>query len=312
MEAAFVFPGQGSQSLGMMQGYSDFPVVRDTFAAASEVLRQDLWRLVNEGPAQDLNQTVNTQPIMLVAGVAVFRAWRANGGPLPIIMAGHSLAEYAALVCAEAMQLADAVALVRLRSQAMQDAVPSAEGAIAAVLGLDDEAVIEACREAAQDDVVEPANFNTPGQLVISGHKRAVDRAIEIAKAKGAKRAVILPMSIPAHCSLMRPAAQTLEPALARITISAPKIAVVQNADVKSNADPAAIRDALVRQLSGPVRWSQTIRALAQAGAKAIVECGPGKVLVGFNRRIDDSLRSYALADGAAIVATKAALASGS
>jgi [acyl-carrier-protein] S-malonyltransferase len=279
MQFAFVFPGQGSQALGMMQGYSDFPIVRETFAAASDVLRQDLWRLVNEGPADDLNQTVNTQPIMLVAGVAVFRAWCAAGGPLPIVMAGHSLAEYAALVCAQAMQFADAVALVRLRSQAMQDAVPNGEGAIAAVLGLDDAAVIEACREAAQGDVVEPANFNTPGQLVISGHKRAVDRAIEIAKAKGAKRAVILPMSIPAHCSLMRPAAQTLQPALARIMISA------------------------------PVRWSQTIKTLAQAGAKAIVECGPGKVLVGFNRRIDDALRSYALADGAAIVETKAALA---
>jgi [acyl-carrier-protein] S-malonyltransferase len=309
MDFAFVFPGQGSQSVGMMQGFGDFPVVRETFGEASELLGQDLWRMVSEGPEDALSQTVNTQPLMLVTGVAVFRAWRAAGGTLPKIMAGHSLAEYSALVAAEALSFAEAVPLVRARAQAMQEAVPAGAGAIAAILGLDDEIVIDACREAAQGEVVEPANFNSPGQLVISGAKAAVLRAIEIAKAKGAKRSMLLPMSIPAHCSLMQPAAEKVRALLVGVKLATPKVPVIQNADVRSHDDPAAIKDALVRQLPSPVPWVRTIKALAQAGATNIVECGPGKVLTGLNRRIDASLRSFALADGVSLVQTKTALA---
>lgn len=304
--SAFVFPGQGSQSVGMMAGFGDAPVIKATFIEASDLLHVDLWKMVLDGPAEDLAQTVNTQPLMLTAGIAAWRAWRSQGGAMPDYFAGHSLGEYSALVAAEAIEFSDAVPLVRFRAEAMQQAVPVGQGGIAAILGLDEDAVIAACAEAAQGEIVEPANYNSPGQLVISGSRAAVERAIEAAKARGAKRAMMLPMSVPAHSSLMRPAAERFRERIAAISVAAPKVPVIQNIDVASFNDPAAIKDALVRQLYGPVRWIETIKALADAGVKHVIECGPGRVLVGLNKRIDDRIHATSIYDQASLDTVKA------
>jgi [acyl-carrier-protein] S-malonyltransferase len=301
MTVAFVFPGQGSQQVGMMEGFADHPAVRSTFAEASEVLGDDLWRLVQQGPADALNLTRNTQPVMLTAGVAVWRAWQAQGGAAPAFVAGHSLGEYTALVVAGALQFADAVPLVRFRAEAMQEAVAAGVGAMAAIMGADDAAVIDACRDAAQGEVVEPVNFNAPGQLVIAGNRAAVERAMAGAKARGAKRALMLPVSAPFHSSLLKPAAERLALRLAHVDIKVPAIPVIHNVDVATHDTPDAIRAALAAQAASPVRWTETIRALAAKGVTQIVECGPGKVLAGLTRRIDDSLMAIALTDGAAI-----------
>jgi [acyl-carrier-protein] S-malonyltransferase len=298
---AFVFPGQGSQSRGMMNGYADFPAVRNTFAEASDVLRQDLWQLVAEGSDADLNATVNTQPIMLTAGVAVYRAWQAQDGAAPFIMAGHSLGEYTALVAAGALRFADALPLVRYRAQCMQQAVPEGVGGIAAILGLDDDAVRAVCVEGAQGAVLEAVNYNSPGQVVIAGNRAAVERGMELAKAKGAKRAIMLPMSVPSHCSLLKGAAQQLRDYLGNVTVQAPTIPVLHNADVKNYSDAAAIKDALVRQLYSPVRWVETVLEFGKQGITHNVECAPGKVLAGLNKRIATDQQALAINDGAAL-----------
>ena len=305
---AFLFPGQGSQAVGMMAGFADHPVVRATFDEASAALGDDLWALVDNGPAEALNLTTNTQPVMLTAAIATWRAWMAAGGAMPSVMAGHSLGEYSALVAAGALAFRDAVPLVRLRAQAMQDAVPAGIGAMAAVMGADDAAVIAACAEAAQGEVVEPVNFNAPGQLVIAGHKSAVERAMALAKANGAKRALLLPVSAPFHSSLLAPAAEKLAAALAKVEFSPPSVPVLHNVDVAEHAAPDEIRTALARQAASPVRWTDTVRAIAARGVTNVVECGPGRVLAGLCRRIDDRLVAYALIDGDSIAETKQAL----
>lgn len=305
---AFVFPGQGSQSVGMMAGFGDHPIIKSTFVEASDLLRVDLWKMATEGPAEDLAQTVNTQPLMLTAGIATWRLWLDKGGATPNYFAGHSLGEYSALVAAEVIAFADAIALVRFRAEAMQEAVPVGQGGIAAILGLDDDAVKAVCVEAAQGEIVEPANFNSPGQLVISGTRTAVERAIEIAKTKGAKRAMMLPMSVPAHSSLMRAAADRLKERLAAVPFKPAVAPVIQNFDVADFSDPAATKDALIRQLSGPVRWIETIKHFADAGVKYVVECGPGRVLVGLNKRIDDRIQALSIHDQAALDAVKATI----
>jgi [acyl-carrier-protein] S-malonyltransferase len=294
---ALVFPGQGSQSLGMMAAFEALPAVRATFEEASAILGQDLWALVSDGPAEELNRTVNTQPVMLAAGVALWRAWTRAGGPRPDFVAGHSLGEYTALVAAESLKFSDALALVRLRAEAMQHAVPEGSGGIAAILGLDDDAVRTLCKEAAQGEVLEAANYNAPAQVVIAGQRSAVERGMELAKARGAKRAVALPMSVPSHCSLMRQAAERLRVQLAQIEVQAPRIPLLSNADVAQPADGDAVRDSLVRQLYSPVRWVETVAALARAGATRIVECGPGAVLSALNKRIAPQTQSIALKD---------------
>ena len=301
MSFAFVFPGQGSQSVGMMAAYGDSPVVRATFDEASAALGEDLWTMVAEGPAERLSQTVNTQPIMLTAGVAVWRLWESLGGKMPAVVAGHSLGEYSALVAAGSLKLADAVPLVRLRAAAMQEAVPVGTGAMAAILGLDDEGIAAACAEAAQGEVVEPVNFNAPGQTVIAGHKGAVERACEACKARGAKRAVLLPVSAPFHSSLLKPAADRLAVALADITLNTPLIPVVNNVDVDIETDPAKIKDALVRQAAKPVRWVETIQKIAGMGVATAAECGPGKVLAGLTKRCADGITGVALADAESV-----------
>lgn len=301
MTFALVFPGQGSQAVGMMNAYGDLPVIRATFAEASEALGEDLWQMVSEGPAEKLALTVNTQPLMLTAGVAVYRAWREAGGPVPALVAGHSLGEYSALVAAGALAFGDAVPLVRLRAQAMQEAVPAGEGAMAALMGLEVEAVRQACAEAAQGEVVEAANLNAPGQIVIAGTAAAVQRAVEVAKARGAKRAVLLPVSAPFHCALMKPAAERLQARLAEITVNRPQIAVLNNVDVAVAEDPDAIRDALVRQAFSPVRWIETIQAMAAQGIGQVYECGPGKVLAGMTKRISGDVQGGAIADAAGL-----------
>jgi len=298
---AFVFPGQGSQSRGMMNGYADFSVVRDTFTEASDVLNQDLWQLVGEGSDAELNATVNTQPIMLTAGVAVYRAWQSRNGAVPAMMAGHSLGEYTALVAAGALSFADALPLVRYRAECMQQAVPEGVGGIAAILGLDDEAVRAVCVEGAQGEVLEAVNYNSPGQVVIAGNRAAVERGMELAKSKGAKRAIMLPMSVPSHCSLLKGAAEQLRAYLAGISIAAPAIAVLHNADVAAYSDGDQIRDALVRQLYSPVRWVETVLEFGRMGLTHNVECAPGKVLAGLNKRIDLSQQASAINDGAAL-----------
>lgn len=303
MTYAFVFPGQGSQSVGMMAAYGDEAAIRDTFAEASDALGFDLAALVADGPAEALNQTINTQPAMLAAGVAVYRLWLARGGAQPALMAGHSLGEYTALACAGALGFADALKLVRLRAEAMQSAVPEGVGAMAALLGLDDDTVRAVCAEAAQDEVLEAVNFNSPGQVVIAGHKAAVDRGCALAKEKGAKRALPLPVSVPSHCALMKPAAEKLLVALNAIEVKAPRVPVIHNADVASHSDPTAIRDALARQLYSPVRWVESMQAMAAQGVTRIAECGPGKVLAGLNKRILDNVPTLALADAAALAA---------
>lgn len=306
---AFVFPGQGSQSRGMMNGYADFAAVRDTFTEASDVLKQDLWQLVAEGADADLNATVNTQPIMLTAGVAVFRAWQSQNGAKPTIMAGHSLGEYTALVAAGALNFADALPLVRYRAQCMQTAVPEGVGGIAAILGLDDDIVRAVCAEGAQGEVLEAVNFNSAGQVVIAGNRGAVERGMELAKAKGAKRAIMLPMSVPSHCSLLKGAAEQLRTYLNNVNVQVPAIPVLHNADVASYNDAAKIKDALVRQLYSPVRWVETVQAFGKQGITHNVECAPGKVLAGLNKRIDTNQQAMAINDGEALKAALAALA---
>ena len=301
MSFAFVFPGQGSQSVGMMAAYGDSPVVRATFDEASAALGEDLWTMVAEGPAEKLALTVNTQPIMLTAGVAVWRLWDSLGGKTPSVVAGHSLGEYSALVAAGALQLSDAVPLVRLRATAMQEAVPAGTGAMAAILGLDDDGIAAACAEAAQGEVVEPVNFNAPGQTVIAGHKGAVERACEACKARGAKRAVLLPVSAPFHSSLLKPAADRLAIALADINIATPIIPVINNVDVAIETDPARIKDALVRQAAKPVRWVEIIQKMAASGVATAAECGPGKVLAGLTKRCADGITGVALADAESV-----------
>lgn len=308
MAFALVFPGQGSQAVGMMAGYGERAEIRDTFAEASDVLGEDLWQMVNEGPAERLALTVNTQPLMLTAGVAAYRAWLAAGGPKPQLVAGHSLGEYSALVAAGAMAFADAVPLVRFRAQAMQEAVPAGEGGMAALLGLEVEAVREACAEAARGEVVEAANLNAPGQIVIAGAKGAVERAIEAAKARGAKRAMMLPVSAPFHCALMKPAADRLAERLASVELRRPEIAVLNNVDVASYDDPAQIRDALVRQAFSPVRWIELIQEMARRGMGHILECGPGKVLAGMTKRIAGDVQGGSIHDAASLEQSIAAL----
>jgi len=287
----------------MMSRYGAYPVVRDTFAEASAVLGQDLWALVEDGEDAVLNQTVNTQPVMLAADIAVYRAWRAAGGGVPSVLAGHSLGEYAALVAAGALAFADALPLVRFRAQAMQEAVPAGVGAMAAIIGLDRAAVEDACREAAQGQVVEPVNFNAPDQTVIAGHREAVERAGAAAKARGAKRALMLPVSAPFHCLLMKPAAERLAAYLAKVVVDQPAVPVVHNVDVNEAHTPDAIRAALAAQAASPVRWVETIHAFAARGVTHIVECGPGKVLTGLSQRIAPELAALPLNDGDAVVA---------
>ncbi len=301
MQDAFLFPGQGSQAVGMMKNLMARAEVADTFREASAVLGYDLRQLVEEGPAEQLNQTLFTQPAMLAAGIAAYRAWRALGGAAPAFLAGHSLGEYTALVAAEALDLADALRLVRYRAEVMQAAVPEGSGAMAAILGLEDEAVREVCAQAAHGEVLEAVNYNSPGQVVIAGHKNAVERGMALARERGAKRALALPVSVPSHSSLMRPAAAHLAEKLAQTSLRAPCIAVWHNADVAAHSEPSRIRDALTRQLYAPVRWVETIHALKAQGAERFLECGPGKVLAGLNKRIDDRLATFALTDEAAI-----------
>jgi [acyl-carrier-protein] S-malonyltransferase len=300
MKFAFVFPGQGSQSVGMMTAYGDHAVVRDTFTEASDALGQDLWALVQDGPAEQLNLTVNTQPAMLAACVAVYRLWQAQGGPAASLMAGHSLGEYTALTCAGAIAFKDAVKLVRLRAEAMQSAVAEGVGAMAAVLGLDDDVVRAVCSEAAQGEVLEAVNFNSPGQVVIAGNKAAVERGMALAKERGAKRALPLPVSVPSHCALMKPAAEKLLAAMQAIEIKAPSVPVIQNADVAAFSSAEQIRDALARQLYSPVRWVESVQHIAGQGAELILEAGPGKVLAGLNKRIVE-VPTLALADAAGL-----------
>lgn len=308
MKLALVFPGQGSQTVGMMQGFADSRIVRDTFAEASAALGQDLWQLVADGPAEELNATVNTQPVMLTAAYAMYRAWQEAGAPEPIVVAGHSLGEYTALVAAGALAFADAVPLVRFRAQAMQNAVPRGTGAMAAILGLDDDAVRAACAEAAQGEIVEPVNFNAPSQVVIAGHKAAVERGAAAAKARGAKRAVMLPVSAPFHSSLLRPAADQLRERLQAVALQAPGIAVINNVDVAALADSEQIKDALARQACNPVRWVEIVRAFAAQGVTHVVECGPGKVLAGLTKRIESGLQGFAVTDAASLQQTMEAL----
>ena len=304
MKFAFFFPGQGSQSVGMMQGFGEHTAIRNTFAEASDVLGQDLWRMATE-PNEELNQTANTQPLMLTAGVATWRAWLEAGGAEPSVMAGQSLGEYTALVAAGALEFSAALPLVRYRAEVMQGAVAEGVGAMAAILGLDDETVRVVCAEAAQGEVLEAVNFNSPGQVVIAGNKAAVERGMEAAKAKGAKRALILPVSVPSHCALMKPAAEKLAAYLANVNIGASKVSVLHNADVAAYNDAAAIKDALVRQLYSPVRWVETVQAIAAQGVVHAAECGPGKVLAGLNKRIVAEMTCAALTSNDAVAEAK-------
>ncbi|MGV3494586.1 MAG: ACP S-malonyltransferase [Ramlibacter sp.] len=312
---AFVFPGQGSQSVGMLDAWGDHPAVQETLKEASDALGQDLGRLVREGPKEALALTENTQPVMLVVGVAAYRAWRAEGGAEPAVVAGHSLGEYSALVAAGALTLADAAPLVRFRAQAMQEAVPVGTGAMAAILGLEAQKVVEGCAEALRllgvnsGEAVEAANFNDPAQTVISGSKAGVDKACEVLKAMGAKRALPLPVSAPFHSSLMKPAAERLRERLAATALQAPRIPVVNNIEVKVETDPDRIRAALYEQAFGPVRWVECIRAIQARGVTTIVECGPGKVLAGLVKRIDPALASAAIHDPASLAEAKGLLA---
>jgi [acyl-carrier-protein] S-malonyltransferase len=291
MSFAFVFPGQGSQSVGMLAQLAAEPLVQETFAEASDVLGYDLWKLCLGGPEEELGKTERTQPAMLAAGVATWRVWRKHGGGLPAAMAGHSLGEYSALVCSGALDFRTAVGLVQFRGQAMQAAVPAGQGAMAAILGLDDSDVEAACREAAQGEnvgeTVQPANFNSPGQIVIAGTAAAVDRAIEVAKSKGAKRAIKLPVSVPSHSPLMQPAAERLRERLQQVKFGPREVRDIYTVDVRKHGDEASIRKALVEQLVKPVRWTETIQAILADGARVIVECGPKGVLTGLNRRIE-------------------------
>jgi [acyl-carrier-protein] S-malonyltransferase len=299
---AFVFPGQGSQSVGMLSDLAKaYPAVQDVFAEASEVLDYDLWNIVQNGPDAELNNTAVTQPAMLAAGAAVWRLWQAKNGGTPALMAGHSLGEYTALVCAGALDFKQAVKLVAQRGQFMQEAVPAGQGAMAAILGLDDDTVIKICVAAAQGDTVAAVNFNSPGQVVVAGTVAAVERAVDLAKQTGAKRAVVLPVSVPSHCALMKPAAQKLAEQLERVSIQSPRIPVINNVNVSMETDSQAIRTALVSQLYSPVRWVEIVQKMADEGVQRLVECGPGKVLVGLNRRITREMQTNAVFDPASL-----------
>jgi [acyl-carrier-protein] S-malonyltransferase len=297
-QLAFVFPGQGSQTVGMLSELAaSYPQVEATFREASDALGYDLWQLVSNGPAEELNKTWQTQPALLAASVAIYRVWQQQGGKQPALMAGHSLGEYSALVCAGVIDFADAIKLVELRGKLMQEAVPEGTGAMQAIIGLDDAAIRKACEESAQGQVVSPVNFNSPGQVVIAGNKEAVERAGAACKAAGAKRALPLPVSVPSHCALMKPAADKLAVALENITFNAPSVPVVNNVDVKCESDAAAIRHALVRQLYSPVRWTESVEFMASQGVTQLLEMGPGKVLTGLTKRIVDSLTAAAVND---------------
>jgi len=311
MKLAMVFPGQGSQAVGMLKAYAGLPGVDEVRAEAGASLGAEFLKLLDEGPAEQLNLTVNTQPAMVTAAIAAYRAWRALGGPAPEVVAGHSLGEYSALVAAGALRFADTLPLVRFRAQSMQDAVPEGQGAMAAILGLDDDVTRAACAEAAQGEVVQAVNFNGPGQVVIAGHKAAVARASELCKAKGAKRAVPLPVSAPFHSSLMQPAAEKLKGRLASVELTAPAIALINNVDVQSESQPERIKDALVRQAASPVRWVEIIKSMADQGVTHVVECGPGKVLAGLVKRIDSRAQGLAAADKASLEQALAAVKGG-
>lgn len=299
---AMVFPGQGSQSVGMLAELAETnPVVKDTFDEASSVLGYDLWQLAQEGPVEELNKTWQTQPALLTASVAIWRAWQQQGGKTPALMAGHSLGEYSALVCAGVMDFKQAVSLVELRGKLMQEAVPENTGAMYAIIGLDNDTIAAACAEAAQGQVVSPVNFNSPGQVVIAGNKEAVERAGAACKAAGAKRALPLPVSVPSHCALMEPAARKLAEALENVTFNAPQIPVVNNVDVRAESSPEAIRSALVRQLSNPVRWTECVEYIAAQDVQKLLEVGPGKVLTGLTKRIVDTLTASAVNDSASL-----------
>src|SRR5580765_2486774 len=308
---AFVFPGQGSQAVGMLDAWGGDAAVRQTLQEASEALGEDVAKLIHAGPKEQLDLTTNTQPVMLTAGIACYRAWLAETGRVPSVVAGHSLGEYTALVAAGALTLADALPLVRFRAQAMQDAVPVGVGAMAAILGMDAQAVREGCAEVAAStgEVVEAVNFNDPKQTVIAGTKAGVEKACELLKAKGAKRALPLPVSAPFHSSLMKPAAERLKVRLAETSFAAPKIDVIDNVDVAVETDPAAIRDALYRQAFGPVRWVETVQAIRARGVTHIVECGPGKVLAGMVKRIDGEAVSGAVLDPGSLTEVQGMLA---
>ncbi|MEI7253778.1 ACP S-malonyltransferase [Dickeya dadantii] len=301
---AMVFPGQGSQSVGMLAELAEkFPLIRETFDEASSVLGYDLWQLSQQGPAEELNKTWQTQPALLTASVALWRVWRQQGGALPTLMSGHSLGEYSALVCAGVLDFKQTVSLVELRGKLMQEAVPEGTGAMYAIIGLDNDAIAAACAEAAQGQVVSPVNFNSPGQVVIAGNKEAVERAGAACKAAGAKRALPLPVSVPSHCALMEPAARKLADALEAMTFNAPDVPVVNNVDVRAESAPEAIRSALVRQLHNPVRWTECVEYMAAQGVVTLVEVGPGKVLTGLTKRIVDSLTATAINDPASLSA---------
>ncbi|CNJ76603.1 malonyl CoA-acyl carrier protein transacylase [Yersinia mollaretii] len=300
---AMVFPGQGSQSLGMLADLAaQFPIVEATFSEASSVLGYDLWQLVQQGPAEELNKTWQTQPALLTASVAIWRIWQHQGGKLPTMMAGHSLGEYSALVCAGVLDFKQAVSLVELRGKLMQEAVPEGTGAMYAIIGLDNESIAKACEESAQGQVVSPVNFNSPGQVVIAGNKEAVERAGAACKAAGAKRALPLPVSVPSHCALMKPAADKLAEALENIEFQAPLFPIVNNVDVKTEVSPEAIRSALVRQLYNPVRWTESVEFIAAEGVELLLEVGPGKVLTGLTKRIVDTLVAAPVNDVATLM----------
>ncbi|CAK9884687.1 MAG: Malonyl CoA-acyl carrier protein transacylase [Candidatus Erwinia impunctatus] len=301
---AMVFPGQGSQTVGMLAELAtEYPTVEKTFAEASEALGYDLWSLVQNGPAEELNKTWHTQPALLAASVAIFRIWQEKGGKKPVMLAGHSLGEYSALVCAGVIDFADAVKLVELRGKLMQEAVPEGTGAMQAIIGLDDAAIANACKEAAQGQIVSPVNFNSPGQVVIAGQKEAVERAGIACKAAGAKRALPLPVSVPSHCALMKPAADKLAIALEALTFSAPQYPVVNNVDVRCETSPDAIRSALVRQLYNPVRWTESVEFMASQGVTHLLEIGAGKVLTGLTKRIVDTMSAGSVNDPASLAA---------
>ena len=303
---AIVFPGQGSQSVGMLAELAEqFPIVQETFAEASEALGYDLWALVQNGPAESLNETYRTQPALLTSSVAIWRVWQQQGCAQPEVLAGHSLGEYSALVCAGVISFKDAVKLVELRGQLMQKAVPAGVGAMSAIIGLDNESIAKACVEAAEGQVVSPVNFNSPGQVVIAGNKEAVERANILCKAAGAKRALPLPVSVPSHCQLMKPAADELAIALESITFNTPILPVINNADVETEVDPESIKFALVKQLYNPVRWTETVERMAEEGISLLIEMGPGKVLTGLTKRIDKSLDSIVVNDSATLNAAK-------
>lgn len=301
---AVVFPGQGSQTLGMLADLAaSHPVVEETFAEASSALGYDLWQLVQQGPAEELNKTWQTQPALLAASVAIWRVWQQQNGAQPVLMAGHSLGEYSALVCAGVLDFKQAISLVELRGKLMQEAVPAGTGAMYAIIGLDNDSIAKACEESAQGQVVSPVNFNSPGQVVIAGNKEAVERAGAACKEAGAKRALPLPVSVPSHCALMKPAAEKMAIALENVTFSAPQYSVVNNVDVKIETSPEAIRSALVRQLYNPVRWTESVEFMAAQGVEQLLEVGPGKVLTGLTKRIVDTLTAAAVNDTASLAA---------